>query len=389
MDLDALDELRSEIRQQVDSGRMPAVQFAFAYDGELVTFESYGDATNATRFTVFSATKAVVAGAVWQLLAEGAFTLDTKVIEILPDFGQRGATPEWMASVTLEHLLTHVSGFPYAALSHPRWASRQDRLERYSTWEAATEPGTVFTYHPLNAHWVIADMIETLEKADYREVIRGRVIDPVGMTDFSLGLPADQQNDPAGRHDNPAGRHDDIAELRLVGERPSPEQVRKVLGDDVDLTLLDQVAPDLLLGFNLPELREVGLPGGGGIGTAADLAMYYQALLHNIGGLWDPAILADATGTIRCTLPDPMLGIPSNRSLGLIIAGDDGLAKFRSMGPTVGPRTFGHNGAAGQIVWGDPDSGLSFTLLTSAVELNFLDEARRILTLTSLAGNCK
>ena len=41
------------------------------------------------------------------------------------------------------------------------------------------------------------------------------------------------------------------------------------------------------------------------ITTAADLALWYQALLHDPKGLWDPAALADATGHVRVHLPRP------------------------------------------------------------------------------------
>ena len=117
---------------------------------------------------------------------------------------------------------------------------------------------------------------------------------------------------------------DGIAELQIVGEPATYEEMAALLGD-FDASLLDEVSPTILMAFNDPSVRAVGVPGGGGIGTAADLAMYYQALLHDPDGLWDPEVLADATGHIRCTLPNPMTGVASNRSLGLIIAGDDGL----------------------------------------------------------------
>ena len=56
--------------------------------------------------------------------------------------------------------------------------------------------------------------------------------------------------------------------------------------------------------FNRPEVRAVGSPGGGGVSTAADLALYYQGLLHNPGGIWKPDVLADVTGTVRNTFTD-------------------------------------------------------------------------------------
>ncbi len=372
-DAAALDSLRAKVHQQVDQGRMPACQMAFAIDGRLALFESFGTATPMTRFNVFSATKAFIGGVVWQLLAEGRLETSTRAIELIPGFGAQGRTPEWMAQVTLEHLMTHTSGFPYAPLAAPRWDTRASRLEVFERWHASTEPGTSFTYHPTAAHWVVAEMIEAVEGRDYRQVVADRIIEPLGLRSFSVGAPLDDQ--------------DDIAELEVVGETPPYEELAAVLGD-FDPSLLAEVTPAALLSFNEPTVRVVGVPGGGGIGTAADLALYYQALLHDPSNLWDPAVLADATGHIRCSLPNPMTGVASNRTLGLIVAGDDGLGAFRGMGPTVSARAFGHNGAAGQIAWADPANGVSFALTTSGIDGNYLREAQRIVSLAAKAGLC-
>ena len=91
-------------------------------------------------------------------------------------------------------------------------------------------------------------------------------------------------------------------------------------------------APDpdpMAMQFNDPAVRSVGNPGGGAFMTAADLAHFYQALLHNPGGLWDRTILEDATTNVRCTFDDPLMGVPVNRTLGLVVAGDDGIHIFR------------------------------------------------------------
>lgn len=372
-DPEALDVLRGKVRRQVDEGRMPACQLAFAVDGELAVFESFGAASTRTRFNVFSATKALIAGVVWQLMAEGSLSTATRAIDLIPGFGSSGRSPEWMAQVNLEHLLTHTAGFPYAPLGPPRWNTRESRLEAFSRWFATTEPGTVFEYHPTAAHWVVAEMIEELEGDDYRRVVERRIIEPLGLRSFGLGVPESDQ--------------EDIAELSVVGDPVSYEELSALVGD-FDPSLLEEVTAEVLLAFNDAPVRAVGVPGGGGIATAADLALYYQALLHNPDGMWDPAILADGTGHIRCTLPNAMTGVASNRSLGLIIAGDDGLSNFRGMGVTVSSRAFGHNGAAGQIVWADPANGVSFALTTSGVDPHYLREGKRIASLGSAAGRC-
>ncbi|MEI7887715.1 MAG: serine hydrolase domain-containing protein, partial [Actinomycetes bacterium] len=121
INLAALDTLRNRIQEEVDAGRMPAAQMALAVDQELAVFESFGSATNRTEFNIFSCTKALIAGVVWQLIAEGRFDVDTRAIELIPAFGTLGKTPDWMAQVTLGQLLTHTSGFPTAPLGPPTW----------------------------------------------------------------------------------------------------------------------------------------------------------------------------------------------------------------------------------------------------------------------------
>ena len=71
IDQGAVAKLLERARREVDDGLLPSCQVALAYEGELVAFETYGDATPDTRYAVFSATKAFVAGAMWALIGEG------------------------------------------------------------------------------------------------------------------------------------------------------------------------------------------------------------------------------------------------------------------------------------------------------------------------------
>ncbi len=135
-----------------------------------------------------------------------------------------------------------------------------------------------------------------------------------------------------------------------------------------------------------PTCAPLGVPGGGGVMRAADLALFYQALLHNPGGSGTRHVLADGTGTVRNHLPDRWTGVPANRSLGLVLAGDDGLANLRGFGHTGSPRSFGHNGAGGQIAWADPDSGISFAYVTNGMDQHVIRQGRRGIALVELRG---
>ena len=61
-----------------------------------------------------------------------------------------------------------------------------------------------------------------------------------------------------------------------------------------------------------------GMPGGGGLMRAADIAMIYQGLLHNPSQLWSEHALIEGTQRVRMMLPD-MWGVASNRTLGQFV----------------------------------------------------------------------
>jgi CubicO group peptidase (beta-lactamase class C family) len=138
----------------------------------------------------------------------------------------------------------------------------------------------------------------------------------------------------------------------------------------------------LLLVLNEPPIRAVGIPAGGGVTTAKDVVLFYQAVLQSV--LWSPDVIRAATETTN-TLPDP-LGVPTTRGLGIQVCGDSGYGWWYGFGKDNSPRAFGHDGAAGQIAWADPDTGLSFCYLTNGIDNNVLREKRRTLAIGSRAA---
>ena len=366
IDAGRLDELRTRVRREIDSGLLPSCQYALAKDGQLAAFETLGDAGPDSRYVIFSATKAFVAGAAWLLIGDGSLDIDRRVAEYIPEFATNGKDV-----VTVEQVMLHTSGFPRAPLGPSAWADRDRRLEAFARWRLNWEPGTAYEYHPTSAHWVLAELVERVSGRDYRDFLHDRVTGALGLPRV-LGIAPEEQ--------------DGIAELELSGEPASREELMEIFG--VPELPVTEVTDDALLSFNEPEVRAVGVPGGGGIASSATVALFYQALLHDPDGLWDSGVLADATGRVRNTLPDPLLGVTANRALGVVVAGDDGNANRRGFGHTQSPRTFGHNGAGGQIAWADPDSGVSFCYVTNGRDLNPIREGRRGIGLSSRAAVC-
>jgi CubicO group peptidase (beta-lactamase class C family) len=366
IDPSALEALLDRVQQDVDARRLPSCQLALARDGQVAVWRAFGNAPVESRYVIFSATKAVVAGAVWILIGEGSLDVSRTVASLIPEFAANGKD-----AITVEQVMLHTSGFPRAPFGSLEWDDRERRLARFSKWRCNWEPGTRYEYHPTSAHWVLAEIIERLTGGDFRAFIRERILDPLGLAGLQVGVPIAQQGD--------------INDLVLTGEPTPPDELEAAIGIR-ELPLTD-VTPDALMSFNQPEVRAVGVPGGGGVSTAADLALFYQALLADPVAIWKPEVLADATANVRNRMPDWM-GTPANRSLGLIIAGDDGKAGARGMGHTVSPRAFGHNGAGGQIAWADPATGLSFCYVTNGLDQDELRQWRRTTGIGSRAANC-
>ncbi|HKA93528.1 MAG TPA: serine hydrolase domain-containing protein, partial [Acidimicrobiia bacterium] len=312
IDAERLDELRTRVRREVDGGLLPSCQYALAKDGQLAAFESVGDAGPETRYVIFSATKAFVASAAWMLIGDGSLEIERRVAEYIPEFATNGKDV-----VTVEQVMLHTSGFPRAPLGPPAWADRDRRLEAFARWRLNWEPGTAYEYHPTSAHWVLAELIERVSGRDYRDVVHERVTGALGLSRV-LGIPPQEQ--------------DDIAELELSGEPAPREELIEIFG--VPELPVAEVTDEALLSFNRSDVRAVGVPGGGGVATAATVALFYQALLHDPEGLWDADVLADATSRVRNNLPDPLLGVAASRALGVVVAGDDGKANRRGFGHT-------------------------------------------------------
>ncbi len=345
----SLDELIGRAHRLVTAGVTPACQLAVARDGKLLAYETFG-ADDDTRFCVFSATKPIVASMMWLLIAEGRIDPTRRVAEYVPEFAGHDK-----GIVTVEQVMLHTAGFPNATIDPLDGADPQRRVARFAQWELEWEPGTRFEYHALSAHWVLAQLIEAATGIDFRDALEARVSAPLGLPRL-LGIPNAQQGD--------------VIDCVRVGD-PQPDE-------SLDLLRLDE-----------PAVREVGVPGGGGIMTAASMAAFYQAVLANPNDLWDDAVLDDAKTNVRCRFEDPLMHVPANRTLGLVLAGDDGLHQFRyaMFGSGCSPAAFGHAGAHCQVAWADPATGISFAFVKNGLDPDMFSDALRVLPLCDLAAS--
>ena len=212
---------------------------------------------------------------------------------------------------------------------------------------------------------------------DFRDFVRERIATPLDLPEFRLGRPPAEQ-----------GR---IADIVLVGEALTAADYAKMGFPPPPTETV--ITEDGIAGFNDPVVRESGAPGAGGIMTAAELALFYQGLLHNppvAGGvpIWKPTVLEEALRVRSGDYFDPIFKHKCNRALGVIVAGGDGFANYRGFGRATSAEAFGHGGAGGQIGWADPASGISLGYCTNGYDRNDIRQGRRGVAISSLAAVC-
>ena len=227
-----------------------------------------------SRFQVASVTKMVTAVAALQLVESGLLGLETPITDVL-DNSIGAITP----SHTLHHLLCHMSGIRnYHDDEDETWASFTscwDRIPSYHIREVGDmlplfadlpplfDPGERFEYADAN-YLLIGLMIEAVTGQRYRDVVRDRVLEPIGMSDTSFtGLDFDPERMAVGY---------------FTSDLPA-EQGRTNI-------------------FSVPAM---GMPDGGMITGARDLARFFDAL---VGGELVSSAMFEQMLLPRATIED-------------------------------------------------------------------------------------
>jgi CubicO group peptidase (beta-lactamase class C family) len=191
------------LRELLGLYRIPGISIAVGQlDGQVWT-ASYGTlgtgvATPITPHTVFQAcsiSKHVAAFGTLRLVADGALDLDVDIHRYLTSW-QLPAGDGWRASVTLRQLLSHTAGLSYnwfrgygpgqAIPSLPQTLAGQAPANTPPV-RAALLPGSRFRYS--GSHFaVLQQLLVDVTGAEFHELMRVLVLEPLGMADSSFDL---------------------------------------------------------------------------------------------------------------------------------------------------------------------------------------------------------
>ncbi|MGC0417631.1 serine hydrolase [Embleya sp. AB8] len=175
---------------------VPGASLAFLHDGEVYTFaagvlnrDTRTPVTADSLFQIGSVTKVWTATQLMLLVEQGRLTLDTPVVDLLPEF--KVADAETTKTVTVRHLLTHTSGIDGDLFLDS--GRGDDCLEKYVAACAdltRNHPiGASFSY--CNSGFVIAGrIVERLTGKTWDQALREQICEPLGLT-HTWTLPED------------------------------------------------------------------------------------------------------------------------------------------------------------------------------------------------------
>ncbi len=142
-----------------------------------------------TRFEIGSISKQFTSIVVLQEVEAGRLDLHVSVNELLPDL----ELPEPFGPITLHHLLTHSSGLPIGTEEAPTGPGAVRRLRDSRPGFA---PGEHFWYSN-DGYKLIGAIVEHLVGEPIHEILRERVLAPLGMTASVAAITNDVRSDLA------------------------------------------------------------------------------------------------------------------------------------------------------------------------------------------------
>ncbi len=292
-----------------------------------------------TPVVVFSCTKGILAICAYLLAQQGRLDLDAPVTRYWPEFGQHGKARHPGA------LAAHPPGRS-ARVRPPADPRRGPGVGSGHQGDRgagpAVGPGTAHGYHPMTYGWLVGEVIHRITGQLPGAFFPDTLAEPLGLRTW-LGLPAAESDTVAwglAPPPDPDPFEDPVAErgITMGGAFAFPADA------------------DGLVSFNDDAIRAAGVPGAGAVSTADGLARLYAAVrLRPSGGPLltaasvDDAVVVRSRGQQRHGPPDT----GQRWGTGFLLHSPPAR-------PMLGERSFGHDGAGGNLAFADAEHQVGF-----------------------------
>lgn len=341
-----LAEMDSVIAGEIAKQRLPGAVVFVGRNGRVVWHKSYGarvvepsreTMTDDTIFDVASLTKVVATATSIMILVErGKLRLSDPLSLHIPELKGDGRE-----RVTIEQLLTHVSGYAPDFDLRERWTGHEEAVKRLIAEPLRNTPGTRFTYSDIG-FIALGEVVARVSGMPLDQFAKKNIFEPLRMRDTGFRPSANLQTRIA-----PTEKR--RGQLSYLGDTAAN------IGVEGETWLRGQV-------HDPTSFRMSGVAGHAGLfSTAGDLAIYCQMILNG-GEYGGVRILAPLT-VAQMTKPRIVTSAGATRGLGW-----DVNSSFSSNRGELFPLgSFGHTGFTGTSIWIDPASEMFVVFLSNRV----------------------
>ncbi len=347
--------ITSRMQQFVDDGTVAGAVMVVGNSQGIAYLEPVGFQTVESKqamprnavFRIASMTKPITAIGIMILQDEGKLSVEDPVEKHLPEFkgqllvekrdGDRVILKKPPRPITIRDLLTHTSGLPggfpagYSDLYFKRQHTLKEATLAQSQRPLDFEPGSKWAYCNAGID-ALGRIIEVTSGQSYEEFLKGRIFQPLDMTDTAFYPSDDQLSRLAGLYGQKDGKLN-FADYVLIGPTKNAKHP---------------------------------IPAGGLFSTGGDLARLYKMMLHRgyfgVTKVGEKRILSAAAAEQMTALQtgDLQCGFTPGMGFGFgwaVVKEPQGVHAMLSKG------TYGHGGAFGTQAWIDPAQDLFVILL--------------------------
>ena len=344
--LERLAQMDGVIEGEIANKKLPGAVVVVGRKGRVVWRKAYGaraleparePMTPDTIFDVASLTKVVATATSIMILVErGKLRLSDPVSLHIPELKGEGRE-----RITIEQLLTHISGYAPDFDLRERWTGYDEAIKRLIKEPLRNPPGTRFTYSDIG-FIALGEVVARVGKMPLDQFAQKNIFEPMRMTSTGFRPSAVQESRIA-----PTERR--RGQMSYLGDTAVNA------GAEGEVWLRGQV-------HDPTSYRMNGVAGHAGLfSTANDLAIYCQMILN--GGSYGGVRVLSPLTVAQMTRPRIVSSSGNTRGLGW----DINTSYSTNRGELFPLGSFGHTGFTGTSIWIDPASEMFVVFLSNRV----------------------
>src|SRR6266704_476447 len=341
-----LARMEAVIAASIEKKELPGAVVLVSRHGKAVWRKAYGARavepqpeamTTDTIFDLASLTKVVATTtSIMILIEQGKVRLNDSVVKFIPEMKEGGRD-----AITIEHLLTHTTGFAPDFDLRERWIGYDEAIKRLYREPLRSQPGARFVYSDIN-YIALGEVVHRVSGQMLDEFAKRNIFAPFGLRD--TGFRPDTKL--TSRIAPTEKRRGQMNYLGDTGADSGPEAEQWLRGQVHDPT----------------SFRMGGVAGHAGLfSTADDISIFCQMILN--GGTYNGVRILSPMTIATMTRPHAVAENGAARGLGWDIATTFSANK----GDLFPLGSFGHTGFTGTSIWIDPASDTFVIFLSNRV----------------------